>query len=321
MTVALLGSCVSTSQAATEAELAALRERLSVLEAGIGELKAALGRSGVANAISSAEVPPLLDRGLPVTPVDASRRPILSPPALAPSTSSHTESEPDIDAFSVSASPVQLLLACLSLMAIAWGTWRLRARSQRSSGTDSVGLSRMPDRRSEPPRMTITDTLNTTELKSVMTGALPTIGERPSAVAEAELFLSYGRTRQAEEVLREAIQREPADMESTLCLLELLASNRQVDAFNRLATQAWQITGAVGPVWKQIAALGNTLDPANDLYEVTRFATAPNVRIAFTAKGESGAQEGRDGVKPRASGTDRTGETRPTPAVVVTEAG
>ncbi len=288
-----LGGCLGTAQAATEAELADLRARLSVLEAGIGELKAALAdprlrRSAPTDQASNAAAPP----------ATGVRR------AAVPSTSVSTrvgEAAAASDTLSLSSRPMQLLLASAGLVLLVSVSRRFRGHMRPSHAITEAALSDMPERRSEPPRVTSTDTIHTTELKSVMTGALPTLAERPSAVAEAELFLSYGRTRQAEEILREAIQREPADMESTLCLLELLASARQLDAFNRLATQAWQITGAVGPVWKQIAALGNALDPSNGLYEVTRFATAPNVRIAFSAKGASAARDAPENSSQRAA--------------------
>ena len=268
----LLWAGTGTGIAATEAELVVLRSRLSQLEAGIVELRAAL--DSPAESATAVPLPP-------------TQRPLAVPTTVAPAPRAGNATPSPVSAGSLASDSQPLpILAAMALAvigaiaALVLLARRIRRRYWPAPGTVE-SKSSMPERRSEPRRMIITDVLTVTGLKSVMTGAMSMLGERQSAVAEAELFLSYGRTKQAEEVLREAIQREPTDMESTLCLLELLASARQVEAFNRLASQAWQITGATGPAWKQVVALGHALDPTNGLYEVTQFTTAPQVRANF----------------------------------------
>jgi pilus assembly protein FimV len=179
-------------------------------------------------------------------------------------------------------------LVAVLLSALAVRAYRRRVHPMSPApGRDRMQSARgtMSDRISEPPPSTLsmglTTAMTSTELKSVLTGATLTVGDRMGAVAEAELFLSYGRTNQAEQVLREAISDNPSDMESILCLLEILASGRQVAAFNELAAIARQTTGDSGPLWKQVAALGRSTDPHNPLYREERLATAPQVWVNF----------------------------------------
>lgn len=86
-------------------------------------------------------------------------------------------------------------------------------------------------------------------------------------VAEADVYLAYGRDLQAEEILKEALRINPARVAIHGKLLEIYAKRRDMKAFEVLAAEAQKMTGGAGPEWERIASLGQELDPENSLYQ------------------------------------------------------
>lgn len=86
-------------------------------------------------------------------------------------------------------------------------------------------------------------------------------------VAEADVYLAYGRDLQAEEILKEALRANPQRVAIHTKLLEIYARRRDVQAFEMLAAEAHALTGGAGPQWNHVATLGLDLDPANPLYQ------------------------------------------------------
>jgi len=86
-------------------------------------------------------------------------------------------------------------------------------------------------------------------------------------VAEADVYLAYGRDLQAEEILREALRVSPDRTAIHLKLLEIHAKRRDVRAFEGLATEVHKLTNGTGSDWNRVAEMGKDLDPGNPLYE------------------------------------------------------
>lgn len=86
-------------------------------------------------------------------------------------------------------------------------------------------------------------------------------------VAEADVYLAYGRDLQAEEILKEAMRNTPQRVAIHSKLLEIYAKRRDVKAFEVVAIEAFDLTQGQGTEWEQACALGRELDPANPLYE------------------------------------------------------
>lgn len=97
-----------------------------------------------------------------------------------------------------------------------------------------------------------------------LTGNEGTAGVDP--VAEAEVYMAYGRDAQAEEILLEAIKAEPSRQAVHLKLLELYAARKSIKPFEEVAKDLKQQTGGTGPNWERAAALGKGIDPGNPLY-------------------------------------------------------
>ncbi|WP_366887944.1 FimV/HubP family polar landmark protein [Rhodoferax sp.] len=96
-------------------------------------------------------------------------------------------------------------------------------------------------------------------------------------VAEADVYLAYGRDLQAEEILKEALRATPERIAIHSKLLEIYAKRRDAANFAGLAAVAHALTSGQGPEWERIAAMGHGLEPANSLYqsaEHTGVATA-----------------------------------------------
>ena len=86
-------------------------------------------------------------------------------------------------------------------------------------------------------------------------------------VAEADVYLAYGRDLQAEEILKEAMRSAPTRVAIHNKLLEIYAKRRDSKAFEVVATEAFGLTQGQGPEWEHACELGKELDPANPLYQ------------------------------------------------------
>ncbi len=86
-------------------------------------------------------------------------------------------------------------------------------------------------------------------------------------VAEANVYLAYGRDLQAEEILKEAMRASPTRVAIHAKLMEIYAKRRDIKAFEVAAAQAFNLTHGEGPEWATISELGRDLDPSNPMYQ------------------------------------------------------
>ena len=86
-------------------------------------------------------------------------------------------------------------------------------------------------------------------------------------IAEAEVYMAYGRDAQAEEILKDAITKEPKRYELHLKLLEMYATTKNFSAFETIAGELYTSLGADDPIWAKVAEIGNKLEPTNPLYQ------------------------------------------------------
>lgn len=83
-------------------------------------------------------------------------------------------------------------------------------------------------------------------------------------ISEADLFLSFGRDAQAEEILKEALQNTPNNHRIHLKLLGIYVNREDVNSFAVIARQL-QDSGDE-EAWQQAAAMGRKLEPDNPMY-------------------------------------------------------
>lgn len=85
-------------------------------------------------------------------------------------------------------------------------------------------------------------------------------------VSEADVYLAYGREAQAEEILKDALLKNPARAAVHAKLLEIYGRRRDVQAYAEAAQELKRLTNASGPDWELACKNGLLLDPGNPLY-------------------------------------------------------
>ena len=85
-------------------------------------------------------------------------------------------------------------------------------------------------------------------------------------VAEAEVYIAYGRDAQAEEILKEAMAKDKNRHEIALKLLEIYHARKSATAFETVAKELKEAVGESSPLWGKAAAMGVQIDPTNPLY-------------------------------------------------------
>jgi len=92
--------------------------------------------------------------------------------------------------------------------------------------------------------------------------------EEVDPVAEAEVYIAYGRDAQAEEILKEAMAKDSGRHEIPLKLLEIYAARKSVSSFEAVAKQLHDSIGSSHPLWARVVEMGQKLDPSNSLYVI-----------------------------------------------------
>lgn len=90
--------------------------------------------------------------------------------------------------------------------------------------------------------------------------------EEVDPIAEADVYMAYGRDAQAEEILKEALQKDSRRVAVHAKLLEIYAKRKDMRAFEQTALKVKNLTNGSGPEWDKAAALGKSIDPSNGLY-------------------------------------------------------
>ena len=172
---------------------------------------------------------------------------------------------------SISNSPYLLPGAgILAVLLAGFGAWRLRGRMGKSVSETSFLESRMqPDSFFGASGGQHVDTRESSRTSASSMGyslsQLDAIGD-VDPVAEADVYLAYGRDLQAEEILKEAMRTTPDRLAVRTKLLEVYAKRRDIKGFELLATQLYSLTKGVGPDWARAQELGRQCDSDNQLY-------------------------------------------------------
>ena len=127
-------------------------------------------------------------------------------------------------------------------------------------------------------------------------------------VAEADVYLAYGRDMQAEEILKEALRTHPARIGVHRKLAEIYAKRRDARALEAIASEAYGVVKGEGPDWEAITSLGSELEPDNPLYKpggapVVRpvVAAAPQRRFGADTEPQTAQLNDRRDSKPDSS--------------------
>jgi pilus assembly protein FimV len=78
--------------------------------------------------------------------------------------------------------------------------------------------------------------------------------------------MAYGRDAQAEEILKDALNKDPNRLAIHSKLLEIYAARRDGQNLEQTAMKIKELTGGEGEDWDKAVVLGRTADPGNTLY-------------------------------------------------------
>ena len=155
----------------------------------------------------------------------------------------------------------------------------MRSRKKKAGAGDAHSDSEFIESRLQPDSFFNASggqQVNTQEPRASTAGGATSMAYSPSQldaagdvdpVAEADVYLAYGRDMQAEEILKEALHTTPDRIAIYRKLLEIYAKRRDTKAFEELAKDLRDRTNGQGEDWIKVADLGNELDPGNPLYK------------------------------------------------------
>lgn len=209
------------------------------------------------------EAPPAVPASAPPAPASATARE--APPSAAPAraaVASPPRADPEAEPWTLGlGGPDLRVLAALLLLllgALGWRAWRRRPAGSPSGPTVFSDSALAPATRAAAggagpaSRAPAGLGFGLSQLDA---------GGDLDPVAEADVYLAYGRDLQAEDILRAALQDDPGHSAVHRKLLEILAQRHDARGFAAQARQMQLLAGESGPDWLAVLALGRSLEP------------------------------------------------------------
>lgn len=255
---------------AREKALREAAERIGMLEKNIENLKNLVeikSQAGVRlqpGSPAAAEPPQTpVPSPAPVKPVEPS--PVAPSPASAPKPPAPpAQSVPTPEPSFIDDNPELVLggggVLALLLGYLGYSAWRrkkeaARALEEESGDADEFAAEQLDSGAREISReaedLSIQDNFAESDLLTSSAVVDP--------VAEADVLMAYGRDAQAEEILQDALQRDPYRTAIHLKLLELHAKQRDIPRFEGVAAQLERATQGRGPEWDKAVGLAGML--------------------------------------------------------------
>ena len=264
---------------AKEKALADANERVKELERNVRELEQLVqvkSRTGAeAQSAAQAPAPAPLPAPQAAKPAPEATKPAPVPPPIKTAPKPAAPPEPGIADFvmdNITLIGGGLAAALLALFGLSVARRRKAAKPPLDEGTPTEP-SILGAPTDQPQSMFAetggqsVDTNNSVFNSSFAPSASQLDTNEVDPVAEADVYIAYGRDAQAEEILKEALRTHPERHPVRLKLLEIYAARRDTQAFEAQATELYSHTrGGQGDEWAQAAALGLTIDPNNPLY-------------------------------------------------------
>ena len=227
-------------------------------------------------APTAAPAAPAVPAASPVAPAAsapaASAAPATPAPAPAPKPTVAAPPAPPEPSFfdQLMENPILLAGGALILLLIGFLLYRVLGRKKQDAADSVFPESRLP--KDSFFGATGGESVDTKGRSSSMVSSLSYSPSQLDAgdvdpVAEADVYLAYGRDLQAEEILREALRTTPERTAIHLKLLEIHAKRRDLRAFEALANDVHKLTGGSGADWGRVIDMGRELDPGNPLYQ------------------------------------------------------
>lgn len=207
----------------------------------------------------------------PAPAVAASAPAVVKPKIVAP--------EPKVvEQASLLDDPIMLAAGAAGLLALGGVGFMLTRRNKKAGGKEKAEDKSVAEDiggatgRIAAPVMPSPDTGDFTQ--SATTDATAQINsDEVDPIGEADLFLTFGRDVQAEEVLTEALKSNPNNIPVRLKLLSIYVARKDTNSFFTHAKVIKESGDEAA--WAQAAAIGLALEPSNPLYGGDGVAVAP----------------------------------------------
>lgn len=227
-----------------------------------------------------AEAPPVAKPAEPSPVVVAPPEPAVKKPAAPP--------PPPPESSFVEENP-ELVFGGGGLLALLLGYLGFSAHRRKKQAREEVaqyeepGVTGAPEARSGAVASAASESVDSGEVSiqgDFSEGGVLTTAESVDPVAEAEVYMAYGRDSQAEEILLEGLKTDPTRTAIHLKLLELYANRKNVPRFEFVASELHGLNGGKGPDWDRAAALAAGLGLTGGLFAVAAAAVSPAVLAA-----------------------------------------
>ncbi|OGI42718.1 MAG: hypothetical protein A2150_07630, partial [Candidatus Muproteobacteria bacterium RBG_16_64_11] len=179
-----------------------------------------------------------------------------------------------------------IVLGVVVLVSAVLGFVYLRRRRQAvAEFEESILASQAVNTENVPNRDTTGEAAATTPESSILSdisqGNLANIHtDEVDPIAEAEVYLAYGRDETAEEILKDAVVKHPQRQELKLKLLEIYFHRKDLKAFETMAEEVYAAVGGKGGKhWEKVEEMGRKLNPENPM-----FRGAPAGRVTTSAE-------------------------------------
>ncbi len=166
------------------------------------------------------------------------------------------------------------ILGGLLVIVLAGGLLVIRRRRQTMAEFEESILSggglnsegQMPDTAGLPKTPDVSFLSEFSQAGGV--GAMHT--DEVDPLAEADVYLAYGRDEQAEEILKEAVAKDGGRLELKVKLLEIYAQRHDRKTFEIVAEEIYAASEGRGPLWEKVEEMGRKLDPEHPLFRGDR---------------------------------------------------
>jgi pilus assembly protein FimV len=255
----------AVEKVASDKALADANARITALEKNIGDMQALLemksqSLSEAQQRAEQAAVPkPSLAKAPP-----AALAPTPAPAAAVPTSSTITE---DVVALA-QLDPIVSASAAAGLLVLAL-LWRRQRR------TSVVGDELAPNPIEPTMSPTVIGEAGGRQIDTAHSvfhsNFVPSVSQidmsEVDAVAEADVYIAYGRDEQAEEILLDALRAHPERHALRVKLLEIYAARHDHQRFGTVAAELRLLTHGQGSDWARAAQIGQSLEPDNHLYK------------------------------------------------------
>ncbi len=139
----------------------------------------------------------------------------------------------------------------------------LQAAQKESRAADSELVASQPE--SSVSKTTGSSLLSEFAVSDM--GSIRNDGEA-DPLAEADVYLAYGRYQQAEDLIKDALEKNGAREDLNLKLLEVFVAAKNQAAFDEHAQGLLaRLENSDHPLWQKVADMGRELNPGNPMYQ------------------------------------------------------